>query len=387
MRYLKWILPILVILGAVFISRMIKNSRPPAEVKESVEKLTIVRVVTAVQSSFQPAIKSQGTVRPKRTIQLVPEVAGKVIWVSPNFTSGGSFNKGEALLRIDPSNYEFAIDRARADVADAQSKLQLELAEADIASRDWEEIGEGRPASDLALRKPQLAGAKAKLASAKAELHKAELDLKRTTITGPFKGRVDMKNVDIGQYVSLGTNLAGLYSTDYAEIYLPLTDSQLALIDLHPTYQKGTSDKDLPYVNIEAVVAGKRREWKGHIVRTAGAVDQDSRVLNVIVEVENPYDVKAGGAPLMNGLFVQAAIQGVTIDNVVELPRGALRNQDQVVIVDSENKMWSRNVDVVHAEAQSVVVTGIAAGASVVVSPLDLLIEGAEVSVIDGPAL
>ncbi len=383
MRHLKWILPIVVIIGAIMLSRTIKSSRPPASVKESIEKLTIVRVIKTVPSSFQPVVNSQGTVRPKRTIQLVPEVAGKIVWVSPNFSSGGSFAKGEPLLRIDPSNYEFAIEKSRADTADAESKLQLELAEADIARRDWAEIGEGRVATDLALRKPQLAGAEAKLAAAKAELRKAQLDLKRTTITAPFKGRVDAKHVDVGQYVSLGTNLADLYSTDFSEIYLPLTDSQLAMIDLYPTYVGETSERKLPEVHLEAIVAGKERQWEGHIVRTVGTVDQNSRVLDVIVEVENPYDVEAGGMPLMNGLFVQASIKGKEIDDVVEIPRSALRNQSQVVIVDRENKMWSQNVEVMHTLAGTVVVRGIESGARVVVSPLDVMIEGAEVSAIE----
>ncbi len=381
MRRLKWILPILVILVAVFLSKGIKHSRPETPVTASVTKLPSVRAIRPKQASYSPHIVSQGTVRPKRAIQLVPEVAGKIIWVSPNFSNGGSFNKGEVLIRIDPSNYQFAIERARANVADAEAKLALEVAEGDIARQDWDDISDGKVATDLALRKPQLAGAQAKLGSAIADLHKAELDLARTQISAPFKGRVDVKRSDIGQYVSLGTNMADLYSTETAEIFLPLTDKQLSKIDLQSTYRKQEAADNPLMVTLSANVGGKLHTWQGQIVRTAGAIDQTNRVLNVIVEVKNPYNVKQDGAPLLNGTFVKAEIPGVQINDVTSIPRSALRNQSEVVIVDDNNKMWSRPVEVMHAAGQNVLVRGIPANAQVVISPLDILIEGTEVTV------
>lgn len=377
MRRLKWILPIIVIVVAVILSRGIKHSRPVAPVTASETKLANVRIIRAQQTSYQPQIISQGTVRPKRAIELVPEVAGKIVWISPSFSNGGSYAKDQVLVRIDPSNYQFAIERARANVADAEAKLALEVAEGEIARQDWEDISNGRVATDLALRKPQLIGAQAKLGSANADLHKAELDLTRTEISAPFKGRVDVKRSDIGQYVSLGTNLADLYSTDTAEIFLPLTDKQLSKINLQSTYGKA---KPLAIV-LSAKVNGKLRNWQGHIVRTAGAIDQTSRVLNVIVEVKNPYDVPQSGAPLLNGSFVRAEIPGVTIDDVISVPRSALRNQSQVVIVDEDNKMWSRPIEIMHSNPKSILVRGIANGSLVVISPLDMLIEGTEVTV------
>jgi RND family efflux transporter MFP subunit len=383
MRYLKWMLPLLVIIGAVFVSRIVKHSRPETPVVARDVKPPTVRVMTAYKKQYQPHIQTQGTVRPKRAIELVPEVAGKIIWVSPSFSNGGSFNKGDVLVRIDPSNYQFAIERAQANVADAQAKLALEAAEGEIARQDWEDISNGRQATDLALRKPQLAGAKAKLASTNADLRKAQLDLARTNIKAPFQGRVDVKRSDIGKYVSLGNNLADVYSTDVAEIYLPLTDKQIGEINLQPIYERGKSEQEPLLVKLTADVGGKSRTWTGHITRTAGSVDQNNRVLNVIVEVENPYDVKENGAPLLNGLFVHAEIPGAVIDDVVEIPRAAIRNQSQIVIVDQDNKLWSRAIDIVDTTRQAALVRGVNAGERIVISPLDILIEGSEVVVSD----
>ena len=383
MRYLKWILPLLVIVGAIFVSRIVKHSRPKAPVVARKVSLPTVRVMTAYKKQYQPQIQTQGTVRPKRAIELVPEVAGKIIWVSPNFSNGGSFNKGEVLVRIDPSNYQFAIERAQANVADAKAKLALEAAEGDIARQDWDDISNGRQATDLALRKPQLAGATAKLASTQADLRKAELDLTRTRIKAPFNGRVDVKRADIGKYVSLGTNLADIYSTDIAEIYLPLTDKQIGDIDLQPIYERGKMDQEPLRVKLTANVGGKSRTWTGHITRTAGSVDQNNRVLNAIVEVESPYDLQKHGAPLLNGLFVQAEIPGAVVEDVVEVPRAAVRNQSQIVIVDQDNKLWSRAISIVDTTPQTALVRGVNAGERIVISPLDILIEGSEVVVSD----
>jgi len=234
--------PVLVIVVGFFISSVIRNSRPEIGVVTPVKKVTLIRGVIAKKTSFQPVIHAQGTVQAKRQIELVPEVAGKIIWVSPDFAQGGLFSKGDKLVLIDPRNYEFAVARAQASVADARNKLVLEEAEAELAKTEWEDLGGGE-ASPLVLRVPQMATARAKLASAKADLDRALLDLERTVIKAPFDGRVEEKKVDIGQYVSLGSQLAVLYSTDVAEISLPLTDRELGKLDLQLIYGEQNKNK------------------------------------------------------------------------------------------------------------------------------------------------
>ncbi|HEC00745.1 MAG TPA: efflux RND transporter periplasmic adaptor subunit [Sphingomonadales bacterium] len=381
-KLLKWMLPVLVIVVGLFISSVIRNSRPEVGVVTPVKKVTLIRGVIAKKTSFQPVIHAQGTVQAKRQIELVPEVAGKIIWVSPDFAQGGLFSKGEKLILIDPRNYEFAVARAQASVADARNKLVLEEAEAELAKTEWEDLGGGE-ASPLVLREPQMATARAKLASAKADLDRALLDLERTVIKAPFDGRVEEKKVDIGQYVSLGSQLAVLYSTDVAEISLPLTDRELGKLDLQLIYgeqnkNKKTLEKPLA-VRLYAPVGGKRRNWTGNIVRTAGTIDLNSRILSVIVEVKNPYKVHKGGAPLLNGLFVEAEIPGREMHDVYILPKSALYKQNRVVIVDQDDRLRSLEVEIIHSTSQHVVVRGLKDGQRVNTVPLDVLIEGTKV--------
>lgn len=376
MRHLKWILPILVLLGSIFAFSVISKMRPQIPVAERIDKHPSVDVLIARLTSYQPNIHTQGVVRPKTSIELVPEVAGKIVWVSPSFSNGGAYKKGDTLIRIDPRNYEFAIEAAQANVANAEAALAKEIAEGEIAKQDWNDISAGRAASDLALRKPQLAGAKAALASASAALNKAKLDLERTNITAPFAGRVDIKRTGLGQYVSLGKVLADLYSTDAAEIHLPLTDTQMGKIDLDPSSTDGKLQ-----VRLFANVGGVRRSWQGQLARTSGAVDQASRVLNLIVEVKDPYGVENGGPPLLNGLFVEAEIPGVAFENVIEIPRKALRSGGRVVTLDGDNKIKTRNVDVVHTAQGIALIRGVPSGTPIITSALEIVIEGTEVTI------
>ena len=130
-------------------------------------------------------------------VQLVgAAVAGRVIEVSPSFVPGGFFEKGELLLRIDPFDYRQASVQATGAVAQADLRLATELAEADVARKEWEELGEGKP-TPLTLREPQVAEAQAALASARAALENAERNLERTAIAAPYAGRVRIEYNDL----------------------------------------------------------------------------------------------------------------------------------------------------------------------------------------------
>lgn len=362
------------------VSYIIKNSRPEAPVSSDKKPLPSIQVILAKKASFQPVIQAQGTVRAKREIELAPEVSGKIMWVSPAFAAGGFFKAGEVLVEIDPRDYEFAVARGRATVADARNTLALEQAEADQAENEWRALGQGKEASPLVLREPQMARARAKLSSAEADLNQALLDLERTRITAPFVGRIEEKKVDMGQYVSPGKVLAVLYSTDVAEISLPITDRQLGKINLKASYFEEEIENSVLDVRLTAEVGGKVREWFGKIVRTAGTVDRESRVLNVIVEVADPYVIVKGGAPLLNGLFVEAEIPGLEFQDVYELPRAALYNQTRVVVVDGDDSLRGRDVEILHSTRDKVILRGLKDGERVNISPLEILIEGTKVN-------
>lgn len=329
-----------------------------------------VFVDEARQETVALVVHSQGQARPRTQINLVPQVSGRITYVNPNFIEGGFFEAGETLIQIEAADYHLAVTRAEALVAQAQQGLVREQAEAELAESEWADLGDG-PASALTLREPQLAEARAQLASAQASLQSARLDLGRTRVSAPFDGRVRVKSADLGQFVTIGTQLGEVFSTDAILVRLPLTDNDLGLLGI-PIAFEATNQADRIPVTLTAVLAGEARTWTGYITRTEGAIDPQTRVLYATAQVDDPYGAAAsGGAPLAVGLFVDAEIEGRSVDGAVVLPRSALRGENSVYVVNEGGTLDIRTVNVVTSTADRLVISaGVVGGEMVVISPI-----------------
>lgn len=376
-------MPLLVVLflgGAVILILNLTKEEVDEDVKEAQPR--IVRVVDAVPSSRQIVVASQGSVEPRVAIALQAEVSGRIVDVSDSFVSGGFFEAGDVLFQIDPRDYELAVIRAEARVAEALQRQIREEAEAEQARKEWAQLGTGK-ASPLVLREPQLMEAEARLKSAKADLAEAGLRLERTALKAPFNGRVTRKNVDIGQVVSAGLNAAEIYATDRLEVRLPLTDRQIALLDL--PFSRSSQSGHLPAVTLHATFGGTDREWTARIVRTEGVVDKVSRVVYAVASVEDQSAQDGANTfPLTVGLFVEARIEGRFFDNVVSIPRESVRQDGTVLVVGEDNRLHFRDVEVLQATRDtSYVRLEISDGERICVSPIDTPTENMEVTVVD----
>jgi len=384
-RILKIIIPLAFLgAGAYGVLRLIET-RPVVETKPAEKVIPTVRVIPVMKEEVNLTVYSQGTVSPRTVTELVPEVAGRVTFVSPSLAAGGFFDEGEVLLKIDRYDYELALIRARSDVAQAQVRLEQEVAESEVAAKEWDELGRGDEASPLVLRKPQLAQAEAALQAARAALSQAERDLDRTNIVAPFVGRVRTKHVDIGQFVSRGIAVAQLYSVDVAEVRLPLPDEELAFVDIPLSYRGDRAKRRGPAVLLKAIFAGKEHTWKGRIVRTEGEIDASTRMLYAVAEVSDPYGRGAdrNRPPLAVGMFVEAEIRGDSVKDVIILPRAAIRGSDMVYVIDADNNLRFREVEVFRREKTRVIlISGLEEGELVCVSPLETVVDGMPVRAI-----
>lgn len=371
-KFLAIAIPILIVVGfVVATSIFITFNKEPKEKKRNFNTLAVIADYAKVDD-VQLQVRTQGEARPQIEIDLVPQVGGKIVYVSPNFIEGGIFKKGETLLRIEDADFKVAVIRAEAGVAQAEQVLVREKAEGDIARQDYEELGRGEP-TPLALRLPQQAQARASLQAAQAELDAARLNLSRTSVKAPFSGRVRTKASDIGQFVNPGSRLGRIFSTNVVEVRLPLSDAQLSKLDL-PLAYVADSRETAPKVNLNALVAGKVRQWDGRIMRTDSTYDTATRALFAIAEVADPYGEGASddGVPLAPGMFVDADISGKSFENVITIPRDGLRPQDEVYIVDNLGKAEIRKVEVLDATPDRAVLTGgVERGELVVLSPME----------------
>ncbi len=386
-QWLSVILPLLVLAGGGIAAWTLFTTGQEIETHPPEILPPLVRVHEAKSQMLQLRVQSQGTVMPRTETSLVPEVSGRVVAISPSLVDGGFFRTGDVLLSIDPRDYELTLAHTRAEVTQAETKLAREFAEAQIARREWHVLGKGKP-SPLTSRTLQVAESKALLASAKAMMEQAAYNLARTKIRAPFAGRVRDKQVDLGQYVLPGAPIATIYAIDAVEIRLPIPDSELAYLDVPLRYQGEHESKPGPTVHVWATFAGKTHQWTGHIVRTEGEIDRKTRVVYLVVQVNNPYSrgPDPDRPPLAVGMFVEAEILGKVVENVVVLPRAAMRNHNQVLIVDDENRLRIHTVEILRTDREQIIVQkGLTAGERISVSALDAVVDGMKVRTSPSP--
>ena len=373
------IAPALILAFSVVIFIGLINNQPTLKttVKEPVP--VAVRALDIRLAPMQLRVSSEGNVQPSVETKLVAQVAGEVIELSSSLVAGGNFSKGDILLKLDPRDYEIALSRSQATLSRAQAEQRFATEEITrIRSLYGDELAS---IAELQSAERLLAVANAASDDAAAAVKRASVDLERTVFTAPFNGRVRAEDVDIGQFLSKGAMIATLYDTDRLQVRLPLADAQLAYLD--PSYaQTGISGEEPANVVLTANYAGDMQSWSAKLLRTEGDISAKSRFLHVIVAVTETLN--SNGVRLPVGLFVNAVIDGRTVDNLVSIPRSALRPDNSVMVIDDSDKLHFRDVSVFKLSDNDVLISeGLASGERISISPLQFVVEGMPVTVID----
>ncbi|TVS10650.1 MAG: efflux RND transporter periplasmic adaptor subunit [Wenzhouxiangella sp.] len=352
--FLKIVLPAtLMIAISVGVVVLLASQRPAPPEREPTVSAMLVDVISAQPSAGFFSVQAQGTVRPRTETTIASEVSGRLVRVADNFTAGGFFRAGETLAEIDPSDYEAALLQAEAELASARSRLADESARSEQARRDWQRLhGSDREPGELVLRLPQVAGAQAAVQAAEAGVLRARRNLERTRISLPFDGLVRARQADLGQFVSTGTALAVVFAVDVAEVRLPLSDQDLAFLNL-PSPGRSDSAEPVP-VALQGRVGGQQGHWQAHIVRTEGVVDEATRLVYAVAEIADPYGLLGSerALPLAMGTFVQAEIRGQVSAGLIELPRAALRDGNTVYLANDDDELEIRTVEVMRTTPQ-----------------------------------
>jgi multidrug efflux system membrane fusion protein len=380
---MKKFAPVLLVLGAllvVFLMDMFKAQPTKAEVPEAA---LAVKTQILNRTEVTLSVDSQGTVRPRTRTTLISEVSGTVLEVSDQFIVGGTFKQGDILMRLDPVDYEVALQRAKAQLISRNALLELEKARAIQAKKEWEMTG--RPESEaptLALREPYLAEAEANILQAQAEVKQARTKLQRATIRAPYAGMVSAKSVDVGQYVTTGSRLGETFAIEFVEVRLPLTAKDLFQMDPRSFQTMDTANK----VVLSGSVNGRSADWSAAIVRSEGVVNELNRSQYLVARVSDPYGLNqpllSRAPPLLVGTFVTARLPGKTLKGVFKVPRSALLQGSRVALVDEMQKLQISAVKVVfNDEGYYYISEGLKDGVEVIVSALGTPIEGLKVEV------
>lgn len=375
---IKAIITIAVLLAAVAAVAGIIMSRPMPEQLTVSETTSAIRAMTVVKESLRLKIRSEGTVTPKTQTNVIPEIKGRVTWISPNLVVGGYFQAGDLLVTIDAADYEARTGLAQAQLLRAEAELEHKRFELQRLQTLIKDNLVSQSNLENAARAHKIA--KANVIESKINLAQAERDLSRTKITAPFEGMVRSESIDIGQFVQQGTPIASIYASDAVEVRLPIVNAQLAYLD-PANLQRGELDPaTAPMIRLTARYAGTSFVWRGQLARTEGEIDAQSRMITAVARVRQDNQ-SPDVPPLQVGAFVAAEIEGQYLDDIVRLPRAALRPNSQVLIIDGDNRLRFRAVNVLRLENDFVLIdSGLESGEVVNLSPIQTVVDGMRVS-------
>lgn len=349
---LKIILPLLILAIGIYAFKMMGQLKKAPQRQQPMHQGLLVDIAELQATDHQTTIFATGTVQAEQEIELVPQVSGKVVWVSPNLVAGGFFRKGDLLLRVEANDYQLAVEKANAEIAQAQLSLATEKERARIALTEWNRVDmpDKESPGPLVTREIQLQQEEARLAAARANVKQAELNLQRTELRAPFNGRIRTEQVGIGQFLNGGASIATLAGTDRAEIHIPVATTEL-------TWLNGIKNGTAVPANIY-LPGQSQQQWQGELVRTSGEVDSTNRLTTLIVALDDPYRLKGSNssAILQNGQFVNVELQGRVLHNVFKISRKALRSNNTIWLVDNNNRLTIKPVQIIRREQDSIII-------------------------------
>ncbi|WP_318436071.1 efflux RND transporter periplasmic adaptor subunit [Photobacterium leiognathi] len=387
-------LPLVIIAIFIALSVLLLNNKKRPEQQKAQVRTPVLEVIRIEKQDVQLSVDSYGVVEPKNKAEVVSEVIGSVSYISPDFAVGKFVSKGDLLARLDDSDYHADLAQAEASLAQAQAKLKEEIARGKVAKKTLRDVSPNKKTA-LGLREPQRKQEEANVKFAKAGVERAKRNLAKTEIRAPFDALVKMKNINMGSYLTQGKLIGELYGTETAEIRLPITPNSFSYLDLNRL--------DSRKLNIEAQYGDTQiNHWAAKLVRNEGIIDKDNRMIYLIAEVDDPYNLKSPldkpsiksisslstSSPsltlpvLQFGTFVTTTIQGKKVKDVIKLPRHVVRSE-QVIVVDSQNKTQTRQVNVVRSDNENAyVIGGLEDGEFVSLIRSDSLIDGTEVKTV-----
>ncbi len=366
----KLVYPIIVLAVGIGIAVLLAVNAPTPTPDDYKPLLATVRVLKVQPQAEYLTVTSQGTVEPRSQSELMPEVSGRAVWISPALVGGGSFARDEVLLRIDDADYRSAL--VRAEAALKRAEVEQDFAADELKRVDSLRAKNLTSQQQLDNVRRAAAVADANLSESQAAVDQARRDLARTELKAPFDGLVREEHVDLGQFVTRGQNIGTIYATDYVEVRLPIAADQLVYLGL-PISTRGQIPENLrPPVTVAADFGNTRLLWEGELIRAEAEFDARTRMLSGIARLRTD-----SALPLPVGMFVQAQIRGRRAENIVRLPRSAMRDNNQVMVIDQDNRLHFRQVSILRLEHDDMLVDGgLEAGELVCISPLQTVVEG-----------
>jgi RND family efflux transporter MFP subunit len=381
----KYLLPLVVLAVAIAGGAWLVFTEEQPQRDEPREERVLVETAPVEGGQHQLDVRASGEVVPARQVRLNPEVSGMVVWVHDNLVPGGTVRAGEELFRIDPRDYEAAVEERRTELEQARAQLQQEKGRVEVAQKEWEifkdEVDESIDDPSLALREPQLKSARVAVEAAQARLESAKIELERTSVDAPFDAFVDSESIDLGQTVGPQSQVATLVGTAKFWVRTSVPVDKISYVNI-----PGVNAQQGSPATIHQDVGRRVIERQGRVAKLQGGLDPQGRMARLLIEVDDPFG-QAGspsdqpadqpGVPLLVSSYVDVQIQGPTVEGLVEVPRQAVHGGNEVYVYADDDTLDIREVDIAWERPETVLIrSGVRPGEQVVTSPIATAIGG-----------
>jgi membrane fusion protein, multidrug efflux system len=199
------LLVVAAILGGIFYAKIYFGGKFRASQLEQAKAAQTVSTITAATSEWQPFIQSTGTLRAVRGADLSAQASGVVDEIA--FDSGNDVPAGKVLLRLKPND-----DFAKLEQLKAAAELAAQTHTRDLEQFAAQAVSQAVIDTDVATLK-----------SARAQIDAQQALIEEKIVKAPFAGRLGIRQVDIGQYLTAGTTVVTLQALDpiLVDFYVP----------------------------------------------------------------------------------------------------------------------------------------------------------------------
>lgn len=379
MKMKRALLPFLVIVIALVLTFVLVKSRKTPKPHEAPHLGPLVEVGILTKANRQILVSGTGSAQSRYEVSITPQIKGRVSELSPQMVAGGTFQKGELLFAIEDVDYQLAIAHAQANLAQAELELLRNENLADLARKEWHSLNSESDLepNPLVVYEPQLKSARALRDAAQANVKQAELNLQRTRVFAPFDCYVRSEQLEVGQFLNAGAPVATVVGIEQIEIVMPLPLEEIVWLQVP---RKGTKQRG-SLAKVELQSGGRTFHWQGEITRSLGEIDPRNRMARVVVTVNDPFTEDTEKANLLNdllpGMFVNVQILGEELSDIISVPRGAMHDNDTIWVIDDENRLHIREVDILRRERDEVLIrSGLDANEKIVLTNLSGAAEG-----------
>ena len=359
-RKITFITVALIILlgGSAALSLLFVSMKPEPPRKPDAELKRFVKTDTVEYKDMESPVTALGRVVSGSEVLLVSEAAGKIEKGEVNLKKGSSFKKGQLLASIYKDEVELALKARKSNFLNTLTNLLPDL-KVDFPDQynqflkffNSVDLNKELPALPTAnSEKLKIFLASRSILSEYYGIKQDEKKLSRHSMYAPFNGTFTQVNYEVGAYVNAGGQIAKMITTDLLEIEVPVEN-------MHSKWIK-IGDK------VKVYSQNRETEMAGTVVRKADFVDMDTQSRSIFVKVSNSSDKE-----LLAGEYKLVEFPGQIIPSVMEIPRNAIFNSNEVFTV-VDGKLKKREIDIIKVNETTLIFKGLEAGAKVVIESL-----------------